>query len=177
VAVSQYDAIVYDLDGTLVRLDVDWEAVHGRVAAVLEARGVDPGDRDIWELRRVADEHNALDRVDEVIAEFEREGAMSAARLAPADLLPHDVPVGVVSLNAEAACRIALELYGLDRRVGTVVGRDSVETVKPDPEPLLAALDELGVAPGRAVFVGDSASDRETAERAGTAFAWAGDWA
>jgi phosphoglycolate phosphatase len=40
-AQSEYDALVYDLDGTLVRLDVDWGAVTEEVAAVLRARGLE----------------------------------------------------------------------------------------------------------------------------------------
>jgi len=171
--VPEYDAIVYDLDGTLVRLDVDWDDVRTRCQAVLHARGVDTGDADVWELRELAADHNALDRIDELIAEFEREGARSCDRLALAYELPHDVPVGVVSLNAEAAARIALELYGLDHHVGVVVGRDTVETVKPDPEPLLYAADRLGVSPERVLFVGDSESDAVAAERAGMDFQWA----
>jgi phosphoglycolate phosphatase len=173
--VPGYDAIVYDLDGTLVRLDVDWDAVREQTAAVLRARDVDIDGADIWTIRELAGDHGLVDRVDEVIAGFERDGARSATHLALADHLPHGVPVGVCSLNAESACRIALERHGLDRHVDAVVGRGTVETVKPDPEPLLYALDSVGVAPDQALFVGDSDSDRVAAERAGMAFQWASD--
>jgi len=173
--VSEYDAIVYDLDGTLVRLDVDWGAVREQTAAVLTDRGVEVGEADIWTIREFAADHDVLDRVDEVIAEFEREGARNATRLGLADDLPHGVPVGVCSLNAEEACHIALETHGIDEHVGTVVGRGTIETVKPEPEPLLHALERLGVEPADALFVGDSDTDRVAAERAGTAFQWAGD--
>ena len=172
---SEYDAIVYDLDGTLVRLDVDWDAVRERCVAVLRARDVEVDDADIWETRTIAADHDALDRVDAVIAEFEREGAMSADRLPIAETLPRSVPVGVCSLNDESACRIALELHGIDHHVDVVVGRGTVETVKPDPAGLLYALEEMDVPPDRALFVGDSASDKEAARRAGMAFEWARD--
>lgn len=169
---SEYDAIVYDLDGTLVRLDVDWEAVREATAAVLADRGVEVGEADVWAIRERAADHGALDAVDAAIAEFERDGARSAARLALSDDLPHAVPVGVCSLNDESACRIALEAHGLDAHVDAVVGRGTVGTVKPDPEPLLYALAQLGVAPGDALFVGDSETDRVAADRAGVAFEW-----
>ena len=172
---TEYDAIVYDLDGTLVRLDVDWGEVANRCAAVLRARGHDPAGADIWEMREIASENGLLDRVDETIAEFEREGARSAQRLALADALPHDVPVGVCSLNCEAACRIALELNGVDGYVDAVVGRDSHEAVKPDPGPLLQAVETLGGAPAQSLFVGDSESDRTAARRAGLDFQWVED--
>ena len=41
IGAVNYDAVVYDLDGTLVDLAVDWDAVARDVASLLEARGVD----------------------------------------------------------------------------------------------------------------------------------------
>lgn len=172
---TEYDAIVYDLDGTLVRLDVDWGSVAERCAAILRARGHDVSNADIWGMRELASANGLLDRVDDAIAEFERDGARSARRLALADELPQSVPVGVCSLNCEAACRIALELHGVDGHVDAVVGRDSHETVKPDPGPLLHAVDLLGAEPSATLFVGDSDSDREAAAAAGLDFQWVED--
>jgi phosphoglycolate phosphatase len=173
--VTEYDAIVYDLDGTLVRLDVDWGDVAERCAAILRARGHDVSNADIWAMRELAATEGLLDRVDDAIAEFERDGARSARRLALADELPHSVPVGVCSLNCAAACRIALELHGIDRHVDAVVGRDSHETVKPDPGPLVHAVEQLGAEPASSLFVGDSDSDREAASAAGLDFRWVED--
>jgi phosphoglycolate phosphatase len=175
--VTAYDAYVYDLDGTLVELDVDWDAVATDVAAVLRARGVDVADADLWRMLELSDERGYRRPVEETIAEHERAGARTARRLSLADRLPHDRPVGVCSLNSEAACRIALETYGLDGSIDVVVGRDSVGTEKPDPEPLLATVEGLGARPADTVFVGDSPRDERTAERAGTAFVYAAEWA
>jgi phosphoglycolate phosphatase len=167
---EEYTAVVYDLDGTLVRLDVDWDAVTEEVAAVLRARGLEVAGDSLWDLHQRATQEGYLRRVEAVIADHEREGARSADRLPLADELPTGRPTGVCSLNCETACRIALELHGLDGHVDAVVGRDTVETHKPDPEPLLAVLDALGTDPSGALFVGDSDSDRVTAERAGVDF-------
>jgi phosphoglycolate phosphatase len=172
--VQGYEAVVYDLDGTLVRLDVDWAAVTREVAGVLRARGIDASG-DLWELLERAEGRAVEPVVEETIAEFEREGARSARRLPPADVLPVGVPTGVCSLNCEAACRIALELNGLDGHVDAIVGRDTLETHKPAPEGLLVLADHLGVDPGETLFVGDSETDARAAERAGLAFEWAAD--
>jgi phosphoglycolate phosphatase len=172
-----YDAVVYDLDNTLVHLPVDWAAVERAVAEVLREHGVDPPDaEDVWPILDRAQAAGVAETVETLISEHERAGAREAQRLPTADLLPHDVPVGVCSLNCEAACHIALERHDLDGYVQSVVGRDSGPWKKPDPEPLLAALDPLGVGPERAVFVGDSESDEVTAENAGTAFSYVEDW-
>ncbi|GAB3027183.1 HAD family hydrolase [Natronobiforma cellulositropha] len=170
---ASYDAVVYDLDGTLVHLDVDWGAVASDVLGVYESAAVDVPSRDLWDLLLAAPEYGLADPVEAAIAAHERDGARTATRLATADdVATQSVPVGVCSLNCEAACRIALESHGLLTAVETVVGRDTVETQKPDPEPLLAAVDGLEATPERALFVGDTRRDKLTADRAGTAFAY-----
>ncbi|RBI63906.1 HAD family hydrolase [halophilic archaeon] len=165
-------AVVYDLDGTLVDLVVDWDAVAEEVAAVLGEGGVDASDADLWAMLDLADEAGLRPEVEAVIGDHECDGARNSTRLRRADeLLDLTVPVGVCSLNCESACRVGLETHDLASSVDAVVGRDSVATRKPDPEPLLATLDALGVD-GDAVFVGDSRRDELTAERAGVAFEW-----
>lgn len=170
-----YDAVVYDLDGTLVRLAVDWGDVRESVVDVLATEGVDAGGADLWSLLGVAEEAGLSAAVEETIAEYEMVGARESTRLPVADELPRSVPVGVCSLNCAAACRLALETNELIEHVDAIVGRDSVAHQKPDPEPLLAVLDELGVPPERALFVGDSDTDAEAAAAAGTDFEYVRD--
>jgi phosphoglycolate phosphatase len=166
-----YDAVVYDLDGTLVHLVVDWDAVARDAVARFDDHGVDATGHDLWAMLDLADREGLRDEIEAVIGEHEREGARVSTRLPLADRVSsHDVPVGVCSLNCEASVRLALETHDLDEWVDAVVGRDTVATRKPDPEPLLATLRGVGVAPERAVFVGDSPRDRTAAERAGVAY-------
>ncbi|MFW5937416.1 MAG: HAD family hydrolase [Halanaeroarchaeum sp.] len=166
-----YDAILYDLDGTLVRLAVDWTAVEREIAAVLREAGGEPDGLVTWELLDAADEVGVRTDVEEILSRHERAGARNAERLPLADeLRADDGPTGVVSLNAESAVRIALENESLADAVDVVVGRDTVANRKPHPEPLLAALAAIGVPAENALFVGDSDTDERAAERAGMAF-------
>jgi len=170
--IDDYDAIVYDLDGTLVRLAVNWKAAAEAATAAFAEAGVD-ADADLWSLLETAPEHGLADELESILAAHERRGAERSIRLPLADRLPHrDRPVGVCSLNAESACRLALDRHDLSAHVGVVVGRDSVATHKPDPAPLLTTVERLGADPDRTLFVGDSERDAVTAERAGVAFAW-----
>jgi len=190
-----YEAVVYDLDGTLVELAVDWDAVAEAVRDVYAEHALVPPTEELWGLLDAADEYGIRDEVEEAVAAPERAGARDSARLPLGDRLavatgasvdatdggpesdtPHP-PAGVCSLNCEAACRVAVETHGLgDALVSeAILGRDSVGSHKPDPESLLAAIDRLGGAPDTALFVGDSRSDAVAAERGGVDFAWVSD--
>jgi len=52
-----------------------------------------------------------------------------------------------------------LKALKLDRFFGVVIGGDSLPKRKPDPEPLLAAIEGLGGTAAGAVMIGDSAND------------------
>lgn len=167
---DEYAGVVYDLDGTVVRLAVDWDAATEEVAEIFREAGVEPPG-DLWTMLDVAAEHDVADAVEAAVAAHERDGARESIRLPSADdLAATDVPVGICSLNAESACRIALEKHGLEGAVDAVVGRDTIAERKPDPEPLLATIDRLSLRPSEVLFVGDTETDAETALRAGTAF-------
>lgn len=169
----EYEGIVYDLDGTIVTLVVDWRRVTRAVRGVYEDAGVDPPAGELWDLLEFAPESGLAQPVEETIAEFEKRGARRARRLPLAEeLREQSRPTAICSLNCEAACRIALETHDLSDAVDAVVGRDTIDARKPDPEPVLEAVDRLAVRPSNALFVGDSDRDMLAAERAGVDFAW-----
>lgn len=173
---DEYAARVYDLDGTLVSLAVDWDAAAADVEAVYREAGVAVDGDGLWDLLQRAPEHGLDATVEEAIAAHERPGAERSTRLRTADdLATLSVPVGVCSLNCEAACRIALETHDLLDAVDVVIGRDSVSEHKPHPEPLLAAVRALSADPGETLFVGDSERDERTARRANTPFVYVDD--
>lgn len=164
-------AVVYDLDGTLVRLLVDWQRLERDLTEMLAEAGIDDPGGDVWSRYDAAREHGMGGEADALITERECDGARASIRLPAADAVGTEgVPVGVCSLNRERACRIALEEQDLAEHVDAVVGRGSLDAMKPDPEPLLAVCEALGVDPAETLFVGDAESDAECAERAGTAF-------
>jgi haloacid dehalogenase superfamily, subfamily IA, variant 1 with third motif having Dx(3-4)D or Dx(3-4)E len=165
-----YEAVVYDLDGTLVELAVDWDRVQRAVAAEFRERGWDPAGLTLWELLERAEQTDDAAAVLSTVNTHERRGARDSAIGPTAAELPLSVPVGVCSLNCEAACHIALETHKLAEHIDTVVGRDTIPERKPAPEPLTTVLSQIGVAPDQALFVGDSDTDAQAAARAGLDF-------
>lgn len=175
MTLDQFDAVVFDLDGTLAILDVDWRTLREELATLLAEHGVDVGDTgDVWRLLDGAEHVGVGEEAHARIRQHEVAGAESSARLPLADrvapLAEAGVPVGICSLNSPEAVRIALDHHGLARHVDAVGGREHGSPRKPDPEPLLDVVEALGATPDTAVFVGDSPGDEATAEAAGVAF-------
>ncbi|HEX6318755.1 MAG TPA: phosphoglycolate phosphatase [Burkholderiales bacterium] len=77
------------------------------------------------------------------------------------------LPLACVTNKASAFTAPLLEKTGLAPFFDAVVTSDQVGRRKPHPEPLLQACRALGVAPGEAAVVGDSANDAEAARAAG----------
>lgn len=89
--------------------------------------------------------------------------------------LSRHVHVGAVTNTAvmtECDVRGLLRPSGLDQLLEVVVTSVDVGVSKPDPAPIVAAMDLLGlVDPRRVLFVGNNDVDEVAAARAGTAFA------
>jgi len=79
-------------------------------------------------------------------------------------------PQAVVTSKTEWLTCHGLELFGLDGFIDTIVGFESTEIHKPNPEPLLEALKKLEIEADEAIFIGDSRADVECAISAEVAF-------
>jgi pyrophosphatase PpaX len=85
--------------------------------------------------------------------------------------------LGVVTAKRRVTVELAFGVLPLERWLDVVVTAEDTVRHKPDPAPVLLALERLGVAPGDAAFVGDSPYDVQAAKAAGVraiAVTWGG---
>jgi len=194
---TRFTAVLFDLDGTLVDTSADIAtgvnatlAEHGfgplPIGTVLEhvGRGVRVLMQSCFEqeCRVSPDDVGGLDRV---VSEFRRNYAahlLDTTRLYPGiremidRLHAAGIAMAVVSNKPEDLSRRILEGLRLDYRFVAVLGGDTLPSRKPDPAPLLHALERIG--PPRAAapaMVGDSEIDIEAARAAAipvAAVAW-----
>lgn len=75
--------------------------------------------------------------------------------------------MGIVTSKVGFMAERALEHVGLSRYMRCVIASDSTTKHKPDPEPVLMALERLGTPASDALFVGDSPYDMQAARAAG----------
>ena len=75
--------------------------------------------------------------------------------------------LGLVTSKNQGGALRGLALMGLTGIMEVIVGADDVEKPKPDPEPVLLALERMGEPPSTTLFVGDSHHDVFSGRAAG----------
>jgi pyrophosphatase PpaX len=75
--------------------------------------------------------------------------------------------LGLVTSKLRKTAIRGLNVAGIEGAFELVVGADDVQRGKPDPEPVLFALEKLGARADETLFVGDSPHDIEAGNRAG----------
>jgi phosphoglycolate phosphatase len=184
------EAVLFDLDGTLVETDNHWvESLERRLRPLQKALPrLDPHALARWLVIAIETpsniaistlEHVGLDshflgladRVRRSKGLATREGSEAvegSAELLTA--LAARYKLAVVTTRARPEAAAFLEQLGLAAFFPVVVTRQDVLRMKPHPEPVRKAARLLGVPPERCIMVGDTVPDVRAARRAG---AWA----
>ena len=181
-----YSAVVLDLDGTLADTAEDIHvslitALRGEklppvdlasvrlmigggpqllVERALDRLGIDNDARLVRRLTEAFHEHYRIhgDR-----HAYLYDGAESALQ----QLHAVGIRVGICSNKPDDLCRMLTHSFDIDRYVDEVLGSTPGMPKKPDPAPLLAIIERLGVAPQDTLYVGDSDADVKAARAAG----------
>ena len=179
-------ALIFDLDGTLVDTAPDLHAATNHVLGLigrhpismaelrafvghgamnLIERGVaatgEPVDQDT--LKRL--HKSFLEYYGDNIADHSVvfDGLLAVLDKAQA----RGLKLGVCTNKVEKLSHKLLTELGMMQRFGSLIGGDTLPVMKPDPAPLLEAIARLGIAPANAMMVGDSETDIRTAQNAG----------
>jgi pyrophosphatase PpaX len=185
----RFPVVLFDLDGTLIdsgpmivaSMKHATQSVLGRdiPEEVLSAAVGGPGL--VAQMQALAP-----DRVDDLVAAYrehneplhdELEAFWEVIEVLPR-LRAEGRRLGIVTAKRRATVDLAFaRLPELEASFEVVITSDDTERHKPSPDPILAAVDRLGVAPAEAAYVGDSPFDVRAAKAAGVfavAVAWGG---
>ena len=183
VGLSDLQAMLFDFDGTLVQLTIDFEAMRRRVLDAAQAHGGNIQGRErmftlevielvVAELAQ-QDPQRALDfrrEADEAVLDEELQAAEHASPFpGVAEFLQllrdQGLHIGIVTRNCRRAVEQIITRHQLAHDV--LLTRDDVARVKPHPEHLETALRLLGVSSSRTCMVGDHTSDIEVGHAVG----------
>ena len=174
-------AVLVDLDGTLLHTAPDLAAAANRMLAELGLPAREPqliatfiGKGVPTLVRRALGDQGAL--YEKALALFERyyaeeSGRQSApypgAREGMEEFRLKGLGLACVTNKPERFTRELLEQTGFGAAFDVLVCGDMVARRKPDPMPVLLACERLGVVPAQALFIGDSLNDVTAARAAG----------
>ncbi len=171
---------LFDLDGTLLdsvrlildsyhyataahglprRTDAEWLAGLGTPLRVQFRDSVRP-DLSMDQLVATYREFNLANHDAMAVA---YPGVVDAVR----QLRARGIRFGLVTSKNQYGARLGLKLMGIEEEFEVIIGADDVVNPKPHAEPVLKALEQMGVTKEEAVFIGDSVHDMESGRAAG----------
>lgn len=178
------DAVLFDLDGTLVETNIDFALMRREMTALAVEAGV-PADelqgldilaaltRAVDFLKangRCADAERVRVRGASILRRIELRHASETQEIAFArellrDLRNRGIRTGIVTRNCRAASELSLRIAGL--RADTMICREDTNNHKPHPQPILLALRRLQADPRNSIMVGDHIMDVQAGKAAG----------
>lgn len=159
---ADVEAVIFDMDGTLVRSHYDWTAIRAELGvdgpSLVDALNALPESKKdaAWARMREIETH----------ASQEADGVEGARELVD-HLTDQSIRTALVTNNTSANAGSLMRRLGLDFDV--VLTRDS-GLYKPSGAPLVEAMRLLGVDRSRTMAVGDSMYDIRAAREAGCAW-------
>jgi len=177
-------AVMFDYDGTLVQLNIDFSRMSQEVEKLLVEYGIEPGSLKGSYVLEMIDEatkriskksspeglafnHKALELVTEHEVRAAKDGKKLPGVLRMLTLLrERGIRVGVITRNCDKAVKMVFP--DIERFSDTYLPRDYVALVKPHPGHLAMALKEMEVRdPMLCLMVGDHPMDIEGGKRMG----------
>ena len=182
-------AVLFDLDGTLVDTAPDIAAAVNRMLADLGrpdysveriATWVGEGSERLVQraLAGGRDDEAPAGQLQRGLALFRRHYAAGICNFSqPYPCVPETlaalresrIRIGCVTNKPEKLARLLFQALDLEALFDVIVGGDTLESKKPSPEPVHYACRRLRVEPAAAVYVGDSMTDCRAADAAGVA--------
>ncbi|MBJ8345706.1 HAD family hydrolase [Antrihabitans sp. YC2-6] len=180
---NQNDAVLFDIDGTLVDSNylhtVTWSRAFAEVGHAVDswrihrAIGMD-GSMLVEQLLPGAKEE-ARQRAKDLHSRYYKESApalraLSGTRELLQEIASRHLQVVLATSAPEDELAILRDVLGVDEIISAVTSDDDVETAKPRPDIVQVALEKSGVSAHNAVFVGDTEWDAKACVHAGVPF-------
>jgi len=174
----RYDAVLLDIDGTLVDSNAahaaawsDAFAAHGRHHSPQQIRPLigKGGDKVLQELASLDSESGEGKKISEARARIFQERYLPTITPTPGSRQFVEWLIESRLTTVLATCAKAEEVKGLlavcggQALAGNATTSDDAERSKPDPDIVVAALEKSGAPAGRAIMIGDTPYDIEAA--------------
>ena len=168
----RFDCFIFDFDGTLAQSEPAY--LHSFRHSIKLHTGIEVSDeefRQYWHMNLTPGDilrQYGEEMLEEMLVSFEEHYYETHHHHVSlyegiGELMDHLVArragLGLVSLKPRRAGEREVEIIGLQKVIPVRIWGDDIEKVKPEPDGIFRALEELGAAPQRTLVIGDSAAD------------------
>ena len=176
-------AVIFDFDGTLAVLNIDFSSMRERVFDLIRRSGIeeeaiqekylleiiDEVYQILWE-KNPSDAETFYQESHDILHEVEMKAAEKGRLIPGAEgtlkgLREKGIKVGIITRNCEDAVRKVFP--EIDDFCDIFVSRNSVKKVKPHPDHLTRVMDSLKISGEEAIMVGDHIIDIQAGKRVG----------
>ncbi len=181
ISFERKKVIVFDLDGTVVDLKVDWAELK-RILTEKYERTYEPPKCEFESISHCLD--SVVEKNDEVILSdflktIEGYEGKTASLTVPIEQtvffiknkelfgVKRGAKLAILSLNSKSTIEDALKRATIFEKFDYIVGREDVRKWKPNPEGLFKIQEKFGVKKEEMIFIGDVDRDLETGRNAG----------
>ncbi|RRK11382.1 HAD family hydrolase [Lactiplantibacillus garii] len=176
-----YQALMFDIDGTLTNSQPAYTLVMRQVLqeygigfTAAQAQKTFPmaAEQAMAELGIPADQFDHFQaRYEAVMADHYGDIQLYPGIETLFANLPQELKLGIVTSQRRNEMETGMQPHAtVMSKLAVAISADDTPKRKPDPLPLLTALKRVNVAPDKALFIGDSLSDEQTAAAAGVDF-------
>ncbi|MFQ3549062.1 MAG: HAD hydrolase-like protein [Armatimonadota bacterium] len=177
-------SVLFDLDGTLVDTNIDFDLMRNEIFIKSEEYGVEKNllkGLDIlamiekaFEIINIANDKKTADKYyNEIYQILENIEIKHAKNTKPihysselfASLKKYGIKIGIITRNCKKASRISLEIAGLEPDI--TIAREDCKIHKPNPNPILMALDLFNTKSDFSIMIGDHPMDIMSGKSAG----------
>ncbi|MBD3210485.1 HAD hydrolase-like protein [Candidatus Micrarchaeota archaeon] len=171
--------VIFDLDSTMVKLEVPWDQLKEEAIQMAREYGIDvDGSLPMMEVSNLLDEYpdakeplyHLFKRYEARCVEGEAYYVYPGIRELVHDLKEKGYQLAVASANCQSTVEEVLQAAGLLDSFDAALGREKAGRNKPSPSQLNNILGELNAAKESTLMVGDSRYDEGAAEAAGVKF-------
>jgi len=170
--------LIFDFDGTLFRLDVDWNSLRRELHDYFSERGVEITFRPLWEnIFRAVDsvspgKKKAMSDVRAIVEGAEMRNIDKVAEMPGATrtlklMKERGFRMAVLSCNGRLCIESTLKKFGVFEYFDDIVTRDDKFEMKPSPAAVEHLLKKFRVGKDEAVMIGDGWRDLEVARKSG----------
>lgn len=179
-SIKDKELVVFDLDGTIVDLTVDWISLKDFLVKKYEEIYQESCDfksvsRCLEKIVEKKDE-NTIQNFFDIIRHYELKNIKDVKIIDETIFfinnknlfeVKNEIKFAIFSLNTRETIIRALKIAGINDKIDLIIGREDVRKWKPNPEGLLTILNHFKIKKEEVIYFGDMEKDLLTGENAG----------